>query len=163
MDEQPALPYRPQALATYQVGRPGEAAAQPIRASRRPLALLAALLLACVAFAAVVRVPQAVDGTVIGADGTNLVSMFPPRLDPAPGAEVTMLGEQGRVRLRVVRAEAVTDPAAAQRWGLPQQAALPVTVVVLAGHAGGAFGRLSLVVAEPTLLELIPELKKVTP
>ncbi|MGC4813322.1 hypothetical protein ACLQ29_22575 [Micromonospora sp. DT228] len=156
-------PYRPQALATYRGGVEDGPARSPIRSSRRPLVALAVLLLIGLGFAAVMRVPRTVDGVLIGADGANLVSMFAGRLDPEPvqGAEVTLVQEGGRATLRVVRAEVVVDDAAARRWNLPAEVARPVTVVLLSGGAQQAFGRLSLVVARPTLLELVPGIEGV--
>ncbi|HEY1174523.1 MAG TPA: hypothetical protein VGF17_00070, partial [Phytomonospora sp.] len=67
MTEQPAWPFRAQAFAVYRDGRPDGPDA-PLRSARWPLAALVVLLAASIAFAAVVRVPQAVGGTVIGGD-----------------------------------------------------------------------------------------------
>jgi len=155
--EQQIWPYRPQALATYRGGVHDGPGRSPIRSSRRPLVALAVLLLIGVGFAAVMRVPQTADGAVIGADGPNLVSMFAGRLNPqpAPGTEVTLVQEGGRATLRVVRAE-VVDDTADRRWNIPAEVPRPITIVWLAGDAKESFGRLSLVVANPTLLELVP-------
>ncbi|WFE36128.1 hypothetical protein [Micromonospora sp. WMMD975] len=158
MAEAPIWPYRPQALATYHHRPPGEPARRTIRSSRRPLVALAALLMVCVGFAAVTRVPRAVDGAVLSADGPHLVAVFAGRVDPAPGAEVTLNQDTGRTTVRVVRSEIVDDEAAARRWRIPTEVARPATVVLLSGApAGHAYGRLSLVVAEPTLLQMLPE------
>ena len=158
MADQPIWPYRPQALATYQGGPPDVPVRLPIRSSRRPLAALAALLLACLVFASVTGVPMGGDGAVVGADGSYLVAVFGGRLAPAPGDEATLNQDTGRTTVRVVRSEVVEDAAAAGRWRLPPTVARPATVVLLSGApAGTAFGRLSLVVAEPTVLQLLPE------
>lgn len=154
-------PYRPQALATYRGGPAGEPVLSPIRSSRRPLAALAVLLVICLGFAAVMRVPRVADGAVIGADGAQLVSVFAGRLDPAPGTEVTLVQDNGRTTLRVVRAVVVADDATARQWNIPPEVARPVTVVLLSGDAKQTYGRLSLVVANPTLLEQVPHLKGV--
>lgn len=161
--EQQVWPYRPQALATYRGGVHDGPALSPIRSSGRPLVALAVLLLIGLGFAAVMRVPRTADGAAIGADGSNLVSMFPGRLDPepVPGTEVTLVQEGGRATLRVVRAEVVVDDAAARRWNIPAEVARPVTIVLLSGETKQTFGRLSLVVANPTLLELVPGVGRV--
>lgn len=158
------LPFRPQALAVYREGLPGGVAPTPLRAARWPLVALVALLAVGAAFVAVVRVPQAVTGSVVGVDGGALVAVFPGSLDPlpAPGAEATLREEPGRPPLRVVRAELVVDAADAGRWGVPPQVARPLTVVLLAGDPQRASGQVSLVVATPTLLELIPGLERTT-
>ncbi|WFE99973.1 hypothetical protein [Micromonospora sp. WMMD964] len=163
MAEEQVWPYRPQALTSYRGGLHDGPARSPIRSSRRPLVALAALLVVCLGFAAVMRVPQAVEGAVIGADGSYLVSLFAGRLDPQPaqGTAVTLAQADGRTTLRVVRAEVVVDDAAARRWNIPAEVARPVTVVLLSGNAAQSFGRLSLVVANPTLLELVPGLEGV--
>lgn len=160
MDEPPVWPFRPQAIAVYRDGRPDDAARSPLRAARWPLAALVGLVLGCLAFAAVVRIPQAVHGTVVGTDGPHLVAVVPGRLAPAPepGAPATLRHERGRATLRVVRVEVVVDAAAARRWKLPPEVPRPVTVVLLTGHPEEAFGQLSVRVADPTLLQLLPGL-----
>lgn len=155
MDEPPVFPFRPQALAAYRDAPPDQVTSSPLRATRWPLAALAVLLLGCLAFAGTVRLPQAVNGTVIGTDGPYLVAVFAGRLSPHPerGAEATVREEHGRTTLRVVRTETVEGDAG--RWNIPPQVARPVTVVLLTGHSSQSLGPISLRVAEPTLFQLL--------
>lgn len=155
MDEPLVFPFRPQALAVYRDGLPGEVTRSPLRATRWPLAALAVVLLGCLAFVGTVRLPQAVNGTVIGTDGPYLVAVFAGRLtpQPEPGGEATVQRQHGRTALRVVRAEIVDGDAG--RWDIPPQAARPITVVLLAGHSEQVLGQISLRVAEPTLFQML--------
>lgn len=162
MTEQPVWPFRAQAFAVYRDGR-ADGPRSPLRAARWPLAVLAVLLSASIAFAAVVRVPQAVGGTVIGDDGQSLIAVFSGRLDPEPGvgASATLLQSGDEARLHVVSVEVVDDDASASRWGLPADVPRPVTVVLLSGGDRDAIGPVSVQVAAPTLLQMVPVLGRI--
>jgi hypothetical protein len=120
--------------------------------------MLVVLLVVGAGFAAVVRVPRSAVAGPVGVRGAHLVAVAPGRLDPLPaaGMPARASGSSGWTTLSVVHAEIVGDRAAASAWNLPPAVPLPCTVVTLAGDIGSVTGRISVRVANPTVLQLVP-------
>jgi hypothetical protein len=158
-------PFRPEAIAAYRRTPQDRDPEAQLRPSRWPVVALVVLLAIGLAFAMSVRVARVADGTVMGASGPFLVAVVPGRLDPVPAAGApARLSRRPDQPLRVARVEAVTGAADARRWGIPDAVPRPATVVLLTGgpdQHGQALGQVSIRVANPTLLRVLPSLASV--